>query len=386
MTSICTQLKTAGQAFAGKNFPPTDPQAKILLLTHTDMDGEGSDIILEHTIYRHLETRRIGNHDMDAEIKALVTENIIDNYDFVFVTDISCNEDTCQLIAEHSGANKLMIIDHHPNADYLNNYPFGLCHSSCLLDSATTKWYDDMLMADHKLGKCMLRSSGTSLFFDYLTYAEYPFENQPTKTIRILSLLSHVIRCYDTWDWSDFLGKWDVCEKLDILFDIYGPIQFKNKISNNILYYKYVAPLHAYDAQKIFLDETDHFMLLCEETKIAEFLKTVPNLFKTGSLTVPDEQGIERTYSVLYIPTGHYMQQVSEYAKINYPDIDIYLFNSGRISFRAQKPSVNLTQIARYFGGGGHPQAAGMDGLAYETIEKLICSDVFDGRLSLNTN
>lgn len=387
---ICNTLRTSEQVFGKLPKIPKKEMAKILLLTHTDMDGEGANIMLQntHTPY-DIEVRRLSNGTMSFEIGRVFIEDESKNYDFIIAADISCSEKVCQIIARHRDANKFVILDHHCTSDYLNNYPFAICQSALLFNAATTEVYKSNTLEAVKNGTIELHSSGTSLMLDYLNWCD-AYEDVSEKRFKILVELAHIIRSYDTWDWHNHLNDWKICNDLCLLFDAYGAENFVKKIHRNIFKHLH-GPKDEMDDildslmedEDIFLDDNDLFILECEANKADSFVNSVKKSYRTGNLKLENENGI-KFYSVVYTCANKYLQQVFEDMKKDYADTDLYLINYGSgIALRTQNEAINLGELAVNFGGGGHKQAAGFK-IPSDRLDAFISSEVFNDCLMLD--
>lgn len=380
--------RTMQEAF-GKlaQIPKMRGTAKILLLTHTDLDGEGAAMILG--AYYDTEVRRLSNGNMSYEIGRVFIENQSADYDFIIATDISCSEKVCQIIAKHPDARKFIILDHHQTSDYLNNYPFGLCQSVILTDAPTTqelrKYFKDK--TDEEFAEMELHSSGTTLMYDYLKYHDILEHDSPLD--RLQRIFADCVRCYDTWDWHVYMNDPEICNNLDILYDAYGAENFARKMARNMHHVmsrpaSELDDVFDYEANDLLRDD-DLFIIQCEKDKAADFAESVKKCVRTGNLVIHDGDRDTKYYSAAYVNCNKYLQETFDMMKTQYPDTDIYIINYGSgLSFRTVREDINIGMIVSgLWGGGGHPGAAGMK-IPGEMIENLICNAVLGGSLILD--
>ena len=78
-----------------------------------------------------------------------------------------------------------------------------------------------------------------------------------------------------------------------------------------------------------------------------------------------------RTYSFAYCDVNENMPDVFEYMIKNY-DVDLHIidYDSG-LSFRTSRKDINIGQITKEFGGGGHPGAGGVKIPLEQRVETL---------------
>jgi len=84
-----------------------NPRAKILSISHNDLDGVGAQILLG-ACFKNITYVNCSYFDIDKE---LLSASITNDYDYVFVTDIFPNN-----VESLSGFDNLILIDHHQTA------------------------------------------------------------------------------------------------------------------------------------------------------------------------------------------------------------------------------------------------------------------------------
>lgn len=327
---------------------------EILLLTHTDLDGSGPVLLLK-CIFKNLTIRHCSNKEMSWCIKNAVCNPMVSKeYNTIFACDISCSKDDAIKIQNNPNHNKLIILDHHASASYLNVYTWACIEPNLIDDSYRKKLYPENANG---------LSSGTSLMYDFLDYNNL-INNIPN--LKLTQQLVQMIAAWDTWDWSNIFGKDKSYTYLDILFDMYGMIYLEQKIFDKI---------NDASCTNIF-DETDNMFLNIAETKIQTYLKSIQHGIKTGNLCIN-----QKMYSCVFCAANEYMADVFDCMEELYPDYALYFINYGTgLSFRTTNSDINVGQILAPLGGGGHPGAGGIK-IAFDTqqsaIEKTLQSTLY---------
>ena len=84
----------------------------------------------------------------------------------------------------------------------------------------------------------------------------------------------------------------------------------------------------------------------------------------------------------MLIPDSTFFNECMEHVYLNDDDVDIVIGlspSTRAMSFRSNKEDLNLGRFAKkYFGGGGHPQAAGANDIDTDTFVKWLCK-YYDG-------
>lgn len=334
----------------------------ILLLTHTDLDGSGAAILLAHT-YPNLTIQHCSNRCMSFDIKnAVCNPEESDKYDWIFVCDISCTAEDAIKIQNNPNHKKLILIDHHATAMYLNKYTWACVQSDITDDSFRMKYYVDY---PDSIGK----SSGTSLVYDFLEY----FDMITPNNFPLMQPLVHLIASWDTWDWYNVFDRNPTYKNLDTLFEIYGSEKIEAKL---------LLKLNDPHGREI-IDETDEFLLSLEQHRINKYLESISKCINTGNIEINGT-----IYSCVFCSSNQYMTDTFDYMTTEYPDYDLYFVNySNGISFRARKEEINVGEILTPLGGGGHEGAGGMRipfELQTDYIEKALNATLYVDKKTYN--
>jgi len=256
---------------------------KTKLFTHNDEDGVSCGI-LGKLAFKEIDIEYCAYSEIDEKIQNYLKsdENTLDT--FIFITDISVNEETADLIdklypAEYA-KEKILLFDHHKTALWLNKYEWAY-----------------VCVSTNDINKEILES-GTSLFYKHLIDNDLLYKNHTN-----ISIFVDLVRAYDTWEWSKtdnikakmlndvfkIIGKDDfVKEYTDILqnghpsvFDIRPNhqylLQYFNKKNNEYIDSKMKEVIFEYDKDGnrvgyVFCDNADCTSMLgnkmCEEFEI----------------------------------------------------------------------------------------------------------------------
>lgn len=294
---------------------------KIKLFTHTDLDGIGCAILGELAFGKNnIDVEYCNYDDINKKVKDLFFSYEVFEYDEIFITDISISlklaHDINVCISGSGCFPEVKLIDHHPTALELDKY-----------DWCNVKIEDEKE-----------KTSGTRMFYDHLYFGD-----ELDNIIRLDGLFEFVenIKKYDTWLWKT---KYDnnTPKKLNDLLYIKGRERF---ISDVIKGFKTKG---CYEFNK-----TDWLLLELEQEKIDKYIEK------------KNEQIIKRNildYKAGVVFGEQYHSELgNKLAELN-PHLDfIVIINpSYAISYRGIKNDINLGKdIAKVYGGGGHPKSAG---------------------------
>ena len=273
---------------------------KRLIISHiADPDGV-TPIILSKLVFEEFDYILSENKDVNDNVK-----NNLDKYDFIYVVDLNISEELADFI-EANYKEKIMILDHHLSCNNMNKYSFIEVNAE---------------------GK----ESGTSLYYKYLlnNYNNNLLNRESTKM-----LVEHV-RTMDIYDFSK--TSKEEAEKLEMIFKIYGKDRFIDKFYNVI-----INDLELYSKEDLNLVEL-------EKERIKRYIEEKE--FMEISL---DNKRAGVVFAERYISElGNYLIN-----KYDYLDYIVLINMDKKISYRGNG-KVDLSVIAKKFGGGGHVNAAG---------------------------
>ena len=288
---------------------------KRLIISHiADPDGV-TPIILSKLVFEEFDYILSENKDVNDNVK-----NNLDKYDFIYVVDLNISEELADFI-EANYKEKIMILDHHLSCNNMNKYSF---------------------IEVNAKGK----ESGTSLYYKYLLNN---YNNDLLNRESMKMLVEHV-RTMDIYDFSK--TSKEEAEKLEMIFKIYGKDRFIDKFYNVI-----INDLELYSKEDLNLVEL-------EKERIKRYIEEKE--FMEISL---DNKRVGVVFAERYISElGNYLIN-----KYDYLDYIVLINMDKKISYRGNG-KVDLSVIAKKFGGGGHINAAGNclpSGLKEKVIKEI---------------
>lgn len=283
----------------------------VKLFTHTDLDGVSCAILAGLHFEEICDVEMCDYNNINDKLIDFFNNSQKWRYDLIIITDISCNEEVAKIIDKHYTSNLLQIvlIDHHKTAEWLNKYD----------------WANVIVEKDnHYL------CSGTSLFAEFLNVSQNVEQN-------ILSNYIELVRQYDTWEWK---AKNNILAKnVNDLLYILGKERFINDMVTNITKGLYI------------LSEQHQYLLDIEQEK--------KDLYFTKKEKELEAYIIDNMlFGVVF--ANEYVSELGNYLNTIYPNFKgIILVGEHGISYRTIHNDVDVSQIAKKFGGGGHKAAAG---------------------------
>ena len=284
----------------------------IKLFTHTDLDGVSCEILGRIAFGEDIDVVRCGYGNIDDKVEEFINSD--EEYDKLFITDISVKKELADAL--NNVSDKVILLDHHKTALWLNEYPYALVQ-----------------VEDESVGKMC----GAYLFYEYLKKNHKEFNDTPA-----LKLFIDYVRMYDTWEWKE---KYDniIPKRLNDLMYIDGPNEFIDKmvyrLGNNLFIF----------------DDTDLMKLQIEQTYINSYVAQ-----KNETLMVNDSLFPEYTVGITF--ADKYISELGNKLCELHPELDfVVLINMSTlaVSYRTVKDDLDLSDIAKRFGGGGHPKASG---------------------------
>lgn len=292
----------------------------ILLFTHTDLDGAGC-AVLAKVIFDNIKNKLDIVYCRYDDIEQKIKEYDLTQYDKVFITDLSVSEQFAEELNEHNNNyHNVVLLDHHKTALHLNKYA----------------WAHVVTHRDN------IPTCGTSLFFNYLLeHYIFPMGNDIFNDEFTVNRLSsnvlnsmwrfvNLVRAYDTWEWMDCPDA----KALNDLFGIMGMIYFVNEMFNIITITGF--KLNSYD-----------MLINIYRNRMQEYINKKKNEIITKEI---DGYKVGVVFAENYISDlGQALVDDFDYVVIIRPD---------GMSFRTNK-DIDLSEIAKRYGGGGHKGAAG---------------------------
>ena len=305
---------------------------KTLILTHkADIDGL-SPLIFLKIIREDVDAILLNANDINPKIQEIITNKSYQKYDEIFVTDLTLDKKSCELIMSTGYDEKFHTFDHHALNLVSNEYPFGVAIST----------------NSDGVNEC-----ATSLFYKYLKN-RYPetFDKPAFETY------TELVRQSDTWDWVK--NKNEDANKLANLQSILGREDYINT---------YVEFLK--NNNEFTFTKEQSYLLDVEDKRIKRYMEETEKTMFHATL-----QG--RPCGIVFAEShrsllGNYLAEKYSYM-IDY--VVIINMQQG-ISFRCIKEDVNVGKIASVYGGGGHVKASGapLDNAIKREVIKLLLDD-----------
>jgi oligoribonuclease NrnB/cAMP/cGMP phosphodiesterase (DHH superfamily) len=331
---------------------------KIKLFTHTDLDGTGCAVVANVAFGKdNVSVEYCDYQEINKKVMSFINGEGYKKYDRIFITDISVDEETASEIDKlfNKGVG-FQLVDHHATALWLSEkYPMW-----CEIRVKESNLYPDLEPEREKV-----ESSGTTLFYKFLRNKNIPRINANPK----LKAFAEVIRKYDTWNWNT-IYKDDHPKKLNDLLYIIGREKFVERFSKD--------PIPEFN-------ETESTILEIEEHRINKYIWYKKKGVKTINWNVGG-----KAYNVAYVFAEQNVSllgnEIAQELKDEVDFVAIVDMNSSKVSLRGVHDHINLgTQVAYYYGGGGHPKASGFEfseGLKVKTFMDIISKEegINDGR------
>ncbi|MDI0267862.1 DHHA1 domain-containing protein [Clostridioides difficile] len=278
----------------------------IKLITHNDLDGVGCYIIANYILHEQIEVNYCNYKNVNDVVLDTLEKH--DKYEKVFITDISVNKEVAKKLDKIK--DKIQLLDHHPTALFLNNYDWANVEIECSKS----------------------KTCGTQMLFDYL---KRDYNNLSESTLKCFIEL---VRRYDTWEWKDKYNDLDAKHLNDLMYIIGIEdfiIDMLTKIDKNT-------------------DLFDKLSLKLLEIKQKEIDRYVDEKDKT--IMVKEILG----YNAGIVFAENHISELGNRLSELHPELDfIIIINREIISYRTIKDNINLSKIAKIFGGGGHPKTSG---------------------------
>ncbi|WP_064093211.1 DHH family phosphoesterase [Rossellomorea aquimaris] len=283
------------------------------LITHNDLDGVACGILAKLAFKEKVKVKYSSITNVDGFIEKFLKKS--PKKQFLIITDLVPSSEVVEkIVTYHQKQGKIQLIDHHKSGEYLNKH----------------KWA--RIKVENDDGQL---TAAASLFYQYLVE-----QNWLTPT-NALSEFIELVRLYDTWDWER--QNQEKAKKLNDLLYLDTIDIFEKKM---------LKRLSEHQAQ-FYFDEFEKKYLQVEEGKKERYIHRKKR--EVIQLSVHDH-----CIGIVYAET--YQSELGNEIGKDFPHLDyIALVNLGsrRIALRTIHDSVDVSEIASMFQGGGHPKAAG---------------------------
>jgi len=295
---------------------------KVKLFSHSDFDGISCGILGKQT-FTNVDIEYCDYDNINEKVENFYVGSEKNNYDMVFITDISVNEEVATIIEYYKDKTyypEIILLDHHKTAEFLNKYDW--CN-----------------VVENINGE---KTCGTSLLYYYLMEKGFLQNSRAWKWDECSNLYSFVesVRKYDTYLWKTVYNEIEPKMWNDLLY-IMGRDNFIEKIMD------IVGFQHEFD-----FTEFDLKLLEYKQREIDSYIDS-----KDKDIIVKEIQG----YKAGVVFAERYVSELGNKLSELHPELDfIAMINpSHSVSYRTVKKEVDLGLIAKVYLGGGHPQASG---------------------------
>lgn len=303
--------------------------SKIKLFTHCDLDGIGCVILTYLAFEReNVDVEYCNYDDINKKIREFYLWGNPEEYDEIYITDISVDEDVAaEIDSLVASGQKWRLFDHHATAFWLNQYDW------C-----------EVIVEDLEYG---FKTCGTELFCRHLIETGY-FKGIKFEAAKNRDLFVQIVRDYDTWRWKELGEEGVVCKQVNDLFYIYGRETFIDWVLRRLKYWG------SYPEFPSFSDE-DLLLLEQKQKDIDRYIEK-----KDKHLMVRTDT-FGYTYGVIF--AEQYFSELGNRLCELYPELDYVAMIDicgGKVSYRTVREDLDVGgTIAHSNGGGGHPKAAG---------------------------
>lgn len=285
----------------------------IKLFTHTDLDGVRCAVLAKLAFQDEVEIEYC-NYD---EINKKVEDYVDYSWDQkCHITDISISNELANKITENMlFGEQFYLFDHHPTALQLNKY----------------RWCK--VQVENKITH--MKTSATEMYYNWLVNEKY------LKKHKRLDRFVEIVRDYDTYRWTELSDEGILCKQVNDLFYLYGREKFISW-----------CVLKICCSNSFNLDDTDKLLLDIKQKEIDDYVEEKDRQLFTLPMC---------GWIVGFVFAEKYFSELGNRLCKMHPEIDfvVMIDMDGTVSYRTIREDLDLGQIAKQFGGGGHPKAAG---------------------------
>jgi len=291
---------------------------KIKLFTHTDLDGIGCAIVAKVFYgFENVDVTYCDYSNINEKVLRHLRSEFYNVLDIVYITDVSVNKETAELI-NLMDVHSIQIIDHHLTTDFLNEY----------------SWAKSTFEVDGE------KTCASSLFLDYLSKIT---DGITFSLADELEIFTELVRKYDTWLWKEKYNDKEPKQWNDLLYLI-----GRNEFVENT-YYKVL---------------NSDMRLLDNELELLKYKQKEIDAYIAEKNKDIIEKNILGYKSGVVFAEQYSSELGNRLAEMN-PEFDfIVIINAAKaISYRTIKTNINLGKdvAAKFEKGGGHPMAAGSE-------------------------
>lgn len=285
----------------------------VKLFTHTDLDGVGCAVLAKIAFDTNVDIEYCNYDEINNKINDFIYTEL-ESEDMCHITDISITDEIAKDIDENS--NQFYLLDHHPTALDLNKYNW-----------CTVKIEDELTH---------IKTSGTELYYKWLVDAGYIKESDT------LMRFVELVRNYDTWRWSTLGEEGVICKQINDLLYLYGRDCFIDFC---------VSEINTCVFPKLY--KADEFVLKIKQQEIDNYIDKKDKTIFTTTLC---------GYTCGFVFAERFFSELGNKLCLRHPELDFVAMvdMDGTVSYRSVKDNIDVGKdIAKIYGGGGHPKTAG---------------------------
>lgn len=292
----------------------------IKLLTHDDLDGISCGILGKYYLGDCIDVEYCSNNNVNQAFEMALNGE----YEEIWITDLSISKENADRVNWNSN---VMLLDHHKSALWLNEYRFAIVKVRNELGQATC---------------------GTEMFYlnllnKYKTSRIYP-------NSKLVPIFVEMVRRYDTYEWVQLEDK--EAKHLNDLLGIYGRDKFIE------------VTLAKLRNPKMELFTSFEKRLL--EIRQNEIQRTID--YKANTMVRTKFEG----YNVGVVFADKFTSEIGNALYNRNKDLDfVMMISYSDIGLRG-KDKVDLSELAKKYGGGGHFNAAGFPINGKENINMIL--------------
>lgn len=303
----------------------------IKLFTHVDLDGVGCAVLAKLAFADEIEIEYCNYDEIDKKVEEYVDYSWDQQ---CHITDISISNELANKITENMiFGERFYLFDHHPTALELNKYHW----CNVRVENNFTH----------------IKTSGTEMYYEWLVSKKY------LKKHKRLDRFVEIVRDYDTWRWSELGDEGILCKQMNDLLYLYGKDKFISWCVSKIC-----------SSDTFELNETDKLLLDIKQKEIDDYVEVKDKQLFTLPMC---------GWIAGFVFAEKYFSELGNRLCKMHPEIDfvVMIDMDGTVSYRTIKEDLDLGQnIAKQFGGGGHPKAAGSrfsKEILLKTVEHIFC-------------
>lgn len=297
-----------------RNYDKFKEFVNVLIISHNDLDGIACGLVADYCLEHSIINKFYVGYD---KVDETLLENLEGNYNWgmILVTDLSIKPETAKIVNEKY-SDKVILIDHHPNLEWLNEYPWA---------------HVDSGVPNQKDNPC-----GSSLLYRFFT------ENCNIESRQHMLDFVETVRRYDTYDWKNFYNDLTP-KKLNDCMGIMGIYDFFDLYQNILLF------------KKPIISSEMEVVLKYKQQEIDNYIKT-----KDKKLEVKEIEGIK----VGFVFAESHISELGNTLMELHPELGCVIMidvSRNKVCIRSVKDrNVNCTEIAKkWYGGGGHHLSSG---------------------------